>query len=99
VSLKPAKLVLRDRRSGATLRFRLNTKSTVTITLSRLGRGQRLTARLVKKNQRPGRRAVRLVGKVGAKKLRPGRYRVTVSARNGAGKSTTVRKILKVVRR
>jgi Tol biopolymer transport system component len=99
VSLKPAKLVLRDRRSGATLRFRLNTKSTVTITLSRLGRGQRLTARLVKKNQRPGRRAVRLGGKVGAKKLRPGRYRVTVSARNGAGKSTTVRKILKVVRR
>jgi Tol biopolymer transport system component len=99
VSFRPSKFALAGRRKGTKLRFRLNTKATVTITFKRRGKGRKLTAKLVKKNQKAGTRVIKVGRKVGRKKLRPGSYTVTISARNGVGKSKTVRKKVKVRRR
>ncbi len=99
VSFKPSKFALAGKKKGTKIRFTLNTKATVTITFKRRGKGRKLTAKLVKRNQRAGSRVVKFKGRAGKKKLRPGRYTVTLSARNGVGKSKIVRKTIKVKRR
>ena len=76
----------------ATIRFRLNAKATVTATFKRRAGGRYVGAgRLVRKNQRAGKRVLR-------KGLRPGKYRVTLVASNGAGRSRPLTKSFRIQR-
>lgn len=78
--------------STATIRFRLNTKATVTATFKRrAGTGYVAAGKLVRKNQKAGKRVLR-------KSLRAGSYRVTMSAKNGVGRSRPVTKTFRVRR-
>lgn len=77
----------------ASIRFVLNTRATVVATFKRrAGRRYVAAGRLVRRNQRAGRRVLR-------KGLRPGRYRVTLIARNGTGRSHKVSRTFRVRRR
>ncbi len=76
----------------AMIRFRLNAGATITATFRRrAGRRYVGAGKLVRKNQKAGRRTLR-------KRLRPGKYRVTLIAKNAAGRSRAVTRSFRVRR-
>ncbi len=84
----------------STISFRLNTKATVTISFQRKrGGGFAPAGKIVRKNQKAGKRSFRYRGKVGKRKLKPGTYRVTLVAKGPSGSSRKVRKNLRIRRR
>jgi hypothetical protein len=88
------------RTSASVIRFRLNTRATVTISFERkkAGGGFAAAGKVIRKNQKAGRNAFRFNGRVGKKKLKKGAYRVTLSAKNSSGSSRKVRKALTIGR-
>jgi hypothetical protein len=85
--------------AASAIRFQLNSRATVTITFERKRAGGFASAgKIVRKNQKAGKRSFRYRGKVGKRKLRSGTYRVTLVAKNASGKSRKIRKTLKIRR-
>jgi Tol biopolymer transport system component len=77
------------------LTWRLNVRATVTVSFARRKAGGfKPAGRIVRKNQKAGKRVLRWRGKVGGKALKPGVYRVTLRAKNVSGASRQVRRKL-----
>ncbi len=115
VKLKPKKFRVSPKRTakssarkrtprGTKIKFRLNTRATVTIWIDRKVKRKGKTkfvrrGKLVRKNLAPGNRTVAFSGRIGRKALRPGNYRIVLQARAGVDKSNKPARPFKVVKR